>query len=139
MERVVFDTDLYIDWLQEGAREELMISGPFLRYMSTVVLMELRAGAFIPAARRAVGDLHATFSRTRRLLVPTPDTFWRAGAVLAALQSRFGYDLKRRIRLVNDCLIALSSRQIGATVFTHNRRDFTAIRQIVPFKLVVVL
>jgi hypothetical protein len=81
MERVVFDTDLYIDWLQEGAREELMVSGPFLRYMSTVVLMELRAGAFIPAARRAVEDLPATFSRTRRLLVPTPDTFWRAGAV----------------------------------------------------------
>ena len=139
MERVVFDTDLYIDWLQEGAREELMMNGPFLRYMSTVVLMELRAGAFTPTATRAVENLHTTFSRTRRLLVPTPDTFWRAGAVLATLQRRFGYDLKGRIRLVHDCLIALSSRQIGATVFTRNRRDFTAIRRVVPFKLVVVL
>jgi predicted nucleic acid-binding protein len=138
MERVIFDTDLYIDWLQEGAREELMVSGPFLRYMSTVVLMELRAGAFTPAARRAVEDLHTTFSRTRRLLAPTPDTFWRVGAVLATLQRRFGYDLKGRVRLVNDCLIALSSRQIGATVFTHNRRDFTTVRRIVPFKLVVL-
>ena len=25
MERVIFDTDLYIDWLREGAREELMV------------------------------------------------------------------------------------------------------------------
>ena len=139
MERVIFDTDLYIDWLQEGTREELMVSGPFLRYMSTVVLMELRAGAFTPAATRAVEDLHTTFSRTHRLLAPTPDTFWRVGAVLATLQRRFGYDLKGRLRLVNDCLIALSSRQISATVFTHNRRDFTTIRRIVPFKLVVVL
>jgi predicted nucleic acid-binding protein len=139
MECVVFDTDLYIDWLQEGAREELMVEGPFLRYMSTVVLMELRAGAFTPTVARAVEDLHTTFSRTRRLLAPTPETFWQAGAVLATLQRRFGYDLKKRLRLVNDCLIALSSRQIGATVFTHNRRDFAAIRQVVPFKLVVVL
>ena len=51
MERVVFDTDLYIDWLQDGAREELMVSGPFLRHMSAVVLMELRAGAFTPQLR----------------------------------------------------------------------------------------
>ena len=55
MERVIFDTDLYIDWLREGAREELLVGASFL---------------------------------------------------------------------VNDCLIALSSHQIGATVFTHNGRDF---------------
>ena len=139
MERVLFDTDLYIDWLQEGAREELLVGGPFLRYMSTVVLMELRAGAFIPVTTRAVEDLHTTFSRTRRLLTPTSETFWQVGAILATLQRRFGYDLKKRLRLVNDCLIALSSRQIGATVFTHNGQDFAAIRQITPFKLVVVL
>jgi predicted nucleic acid-binding protein len=139
MERVIFDTDLYIDWLREGAREELLVGASFLRYMSTVVLMELRAGAFTPVATRAVEDLHASFSRTRRLLSPTPETFWRAGAVLATVQRRFGYDLKKRIRLVNDCLIALSSHQIGATVFTHNGRDFATIRRIVPFKCVVVL
>jgi predicted nucleic acid-binding protein len=138
MERVLFDTDLYIDWPQEGAREELIVGGSFLRYMSTVVLMELRAGAFTPVVTRAVEDLHTTFSRTRRLLAPTPDTFWRAGSILATLQRRFGYDLRKRLRLVNDCLIALSSRQIGATVFTHNRRDFAAIRRLVPFRLVGV-
>ena len=116
-----------------------MAEASFLRYMNTVVLMELRAGAFTPAATRAVEDLHASFSRTRRRLSPIPETFWRAGAVLATMQRRFGYNLKKRMRLANDCLIALSSRQIGATVFTHNGRDFAAIRRIVPFKLVVVL
>lgn len=139
MERVVFDTDLYIDWLRDGAREEVVVEAPFLRYMSTVVLMELRAGAFTTATVRAVEDLHASFSRTQRLLAPTPETFWRAGAILATVQRRFGYDLKKRSRLVNDCLIALSSRQIGATVFTRNERDFAVIRRIIPFKLVVVL
>jgi predicted nucleic acid-binding protein len=116
-----------------------MVGAPFLRYMSTVVLLELRAGAFTPAATRAIEDLHATFSRTRRLVTPTPQTFWQAGSVLATLRRRFDYDVKKRVRLVNDCLIALSSRQIGATVFTHNGRDFATIRRIVPFKCVVVL
>ena len=139
MERVIFDTDLYIDWLQAGLREELLLTRTFLRHMSTVVLLELRAGAFTPAAIRAVDNLFDTFSRTRRLLTPTPETFRQAGAVLATMQRRVGYDVKRRTRLVNDCLIALSSRQVGATVFTHNGRDFEAIRRITPFKLVVVL
>ncbi|HEV8712306.1 MAG TPA: PIN domain-containing protein [Candidatus Binatia bacterium] len=139
MERVVFDTDLYIDWLQEGLREELILERTFLRHMSTVVLLELRAGAFTPAAIRVVENLYATFSRARRLLAPTPATFWQAGAILATLQRRLGYDLKKRTRLVNDCLIALSSRQVGATVFTRNARDFEAIRRVAPFKLIVVL
>jgi predicted nucleic acid-binding protein len=139
MERVLFDTNLYIDWLEKGAREELLVEGPFLRHMSSVVLMELRAGAFPPAAIRAVEELHTTFARSRRIVTPTAETFWQAGMILATLQRRFGYDLKKRFRRGNDCLIALSSRQIGATVFTHNGRDFAAIRQSTPFKLVVVL
>jgi predicted nucleic acid-binding protein len=39
---------------------------------------------------------------------------------------------------VNDCLIALSSRQVGATVITRNERDFRLIQQVAPFSLVVV-
>ena len=139
MERVVFDTDLYIDWIHAGLREDLFLERSFLRHMSTVVLLELRAGAFAPAAARAVDNLHAVFFRTRRLLAPTPETFWQTGDILRTLQRRRGYDLKKRFRLINDCLIALSSRQIGATVFTHNARDFEAIRQVLPFKLVIVL
>jgi predicted nucleic acid-binding protein len=103
-----------------------------------VVLLELQAGALEPAAAKAVDDLYRTFTRTGRLLSPSPDTFWRAGSVLRVLQRRHGFDLRTRFRLVNDCLIALSSRQIGATVVTRNERDFRLIRQVVPFSLVVV-
>lgn len=138
MERVIFDSDLYIDWINVGSREELLLGRWFIRYMSTVVLLELQAGALEPAAAKAVDDLYRTFTRTGRLLSPSPDTFWRAGSVLRVLQRRHGFDLRTRFRLVNDCLIALSSRQIGATVLTRNERDFRLIRQVVPFSLVVV-
>lgn len=138
MERVVFDSDLYIDWINAGSHEELFLGRWFVRYMSTVVLPELQAGAVGPAAAKAVGDLYRTFTRTGRLLSPSPETFWRAGSVLRVLQRRHGFDLRSRFRLVNDCLIALSSRQIGATVMTRNERDFRLIHRVVPFSLVIL-
>ena len=42
------------------------------------------------------------------------------------------------ILLVNDVLIALSARSIGATVVTNNARDFAAIREVRPFALTIV-
>ncbi len=138
MKRVIFDSDLYIDWMEAGRREELLLARPLIRYMSTVVLLELQAGALEPLAAEAVQDLYRTFRRVGRLLSPSSDTFWRAGSVLRTLQQRHGFDLRRSFRLVNDCLIALSSRQIGATLLTRNERDFRLIQEVAPFSLVVV-
>ncbi len=138
MERVVFDSDLYIDWINAGSHEDLLLGRWFVRYMSTVVLLELQAGAVGPAAAKAVGDLYRTFTRTGRLLSPSPETFWRAGSILRVLQRRHGFDLRSRFRLVNDCLIALSSRQVGATVITRNERDFRLIHRVVPFSLLIL-
>jgi len=90
MERVVFDLDLYIDWINLGSHEEILLDRWFVRYMSTVVLLELQAGALEPAAVKVVGDLHRTFARKRRLLSPSPETFWRTGSVLRVLQRRQG-------------------------------------------------
>ena len=40
--------------------------------------------------------------------------------------------------LVNDALIALTARSIGAAVVTRNERDFRLIRGIRPFDLEIV-
>jgi predicted nucleic acid-binding protein len=40
---------------------------------------------------------------------------------------------------VNDCLIALSNRQVGAMVITRNERDFRLIHRVVPFSLTIML
>jgi len=138
VEKVLFDTDLYIDWINAGRHEDLLLKRPFLRYMSTVVLMELRAGAARRGDQRLVEGLYETFARTGRLLNPAPQTFWEAGRALLMLQRVFRYDLRKRFQIVNDTLIALSTRQIGATLITRNARDFLAIHQVVPFRVVVV-
>jgi predicted nucleic acid-binding protein len=71
-------------------------------------------------------------------LVPSDTIFEDAGHALRALQESRGYRVAGAPSLVNDVLIALSARAIGATVLTSNARDFAAIREVRSFKLTVV-
>jgi predicted nucleic acid-binding protein len=48
-------------------------------------------------------------------------------------------DLKMKLpALVNDCLLALSARSLGATLYTRNRDDFVLLQTVRPFSLVVI-
>src|SRR5437667_144504 len=100
-------------------------------------------------ARRVLGARTETetLDRALALVVTEADidralpsaTVWEdAGHVLRALQELRGYRVAGSRSLVNDVLIALSARAIGATVVTSNARDFAAIREIRPFELTAV-
>jgi len=100
--------------------------------------MELRAGAFTRTDIKIVQALARTYRKSRRVLAPGDTEFLRAGEMLAKLQEREGYDLKKTASITNDVLIALSARQIGATVVTQNRRDFEAVRRNRHFDLLIM-
>ena len=138
MRRVVIDTNLYIDWLNQGDHEAVLFQRHGVKYLSAVVLMELFAGAFSARDQKLLHGITATFAKADRILLPSIAVYEEAGTVLRRLQASQGYSLTRTSSLVNDVLIALSARSIGATVITQNQRDFAAIREIRPFKLEVV-
>lgn len=138
MRRVVVDTNLYIDWLNVGRHEGVLFQRDAVKYLSAVVMLELYAGAFSPRDRRVVRGVVSAFDRVDRILVPSGAVYEDAGHVLRALQASSGHRVAGSPSLVNDVLIALSARSIGATVMTSNARDFAAIREIRPFKLSVV-
>lgn len=138
MRRVVVDTNLYIDWLNVGRHEGVLFQRDAVKYLSAVVMLELYAGAFSPRDRRVVRGVVSAFDRVDRILVPSGAVYEDAGHVLRALQASRGFRVAGSPSLVNDVLIALSARSIGATVMTSNARDFAAIREIRPFKLSVV-
>ncbi len=138
MRRVVIDTNLYIDWLNVGRHEDVLFARDAVKYLSAVVILELYAGARSPRDRRIVGNVVAAFDRASRLLVPSGMVYEEAGHVLRALQQSRGRQVARSGSLVNDVLIALSARSIGATVVTNNTSDFAAIRDVRAFKLTVV-
>ena len=138
MRRVVIDTNLYIDWLNEGRHEEVLFQRDAVKYLSTVVVLELYAGAFSLRDRRVLRGVVAAFNRADRLLVPSGAVWEDAGHVLRTLQTSRGHAGTGYPSLVNDVLIALSARSIGASVVTSNARDFAAIGGIRPFKLTIV-
>lgn len=135
MERVVIDTNIYIDWLNEGRHEAILFRREAVKYLSAVVLVELSAGAFSARDRRLVREVTSAFAKVGRILVPSVTTYEEAGDVLRRLQESRGYTVASAYGLVNDVLIALSARSMGATVITQNERDFVAIQTIRPFKL----
>jgi predicted nucleic acid-binding protein len=135
MRRLVVDTDIYIDWLNAGRHEEVLFQRGAVKYMSAVVLMELRAGATRIADRRVLDHLQGSYESAGRLVAPTRMVFADAGDTLRRLYAQ-GYRAGRSI--VADVLIALSARSIGATVVTRNARDYSAIAKVRPFRLSIV-
>ena len=138
MRRLILDTNLYIDWFNTGAHEPLLFQSDAVKMMSTVVMMELLAGAHAVRDRTRLHDLFRTFRKLDRLLVPSAEVYEDAGGVLRQLQAVQGYRLRQAHSLTNDVLIALSARAVGGTVVTQNQRDFLAIQSIRPFKLSLV-
>jgi predicted nucleic acid-binding protein len=138
MRRVVIDTNIYIDWFNAGRHEEVLFQRDAVKHLSAVVLMELRAGAFSARDRRLVQSVEAAFARAGRILLPSRAVFVEAGDVLRGLQAKQGFRLQSNYSIVNDVLIALSARSIGATVVTQNERHYQAINTVRPFSLVVI-
>lgn len=139
MAKHLIDTDLYIDLIQSGIilpliREIYDKDTPGI-YFSSVVAQELLAGARSPAARRRVEILYQPFERVGRVVTPTHSQWKDAGGILAkVLDDRA--DLKTKLpALVNDCLLALSARSLGATLYTRNRDDFILLQGVRSFSL----
>ena len=129
--RVLLDTNVFIDYLRDGRYGELVWGGevPRFRFLSAVVLFELRLGANTARRRRAVDRIHAAFP-PERVLAPTPRLFDRAGLLFQRLHRNSA----RRDRLgpANDVLIALTAWHAGASVVTSNVREFRRIAGWLP-------
>ena len=138
MRRIVIDTNLYVDWLNARQHESVLFQRDAVKYLSAVVVLELRAGALSTRDRRLLDRMVAPFAKAGRILLPTVRVYEEAGTVLSRLQAARGYDRVGAAALVNDVLIALSARSIGATVITQNASDFRVIQTVRPFQLEIV-
>ena len=142
MAKHLIDSDLYIDLIQSRTtlpilRELYENDAPGI-YFSSIVIQALLAGARGPRARTQVETLYRPFERAGKIVTPTHSQWKDTGDMLAkALTMR--PDLKNKLpTLVNDCLLALSARSIGATLYTRNRDDFMVLKRLRAFSLVVI-
>jgi len=139
--KVVFDTNVYIAAIQGGPQtqaHQLLLSALPRTYLSAVVAQELLSGAVDTVGERLVGRYIDRTERTGRVIAPTYEDWKEAGKVLARIGRQDAGQRMRIPRLVNDVLLALCARQIGATLYTLNREDFTLIVRYTRFALQVL-
>jgi predicted nucleic acid-binding protein len=136
--RYIFDTNIYIECMlnREFALQHTEQYGndlPFT-FFSSVVAQELLVGCADELAIRRAQNFLTPFERVGRIVNPAFQD-WKDAAhtvVKIGLRRR---DLKsKKVALVNDVMIALSCRRIGATLVTLNSQDFETIRGLIPFR-----
>lgn len=130
--KVLLDTNVFVDYLRAGLHADWVFGrvGNIIRFLSSVVLMELRLGADTPRRRRAVERITNAFPKGR-LIAPAPLLFDHAGRLFRTLYGD-GSGIADRLGPIDDLLIALTARQIGATVVTGNLNEFRQIANHLP-------
>jgi predicted nucleic acid-binding protein len=144
---LLIDTTVYLDTLQ--GRTPATVDD-LLRYRSifhsAVCLAELthvfgRLDPAHAAARKALAALGGAIDDIPRHRLFAPDTdLWGKAGMLAGKALRLrrippGQGQERR--LLNDSLIYLQARKVGAAILTRNVRDFDLLEQLVPSGTVV--
>ena len=135
--KLLLDTNVFVDYLRAGLHADLVFGrvSDTIRFLSSVVLMEFRLGADTLWRKRAVDRIKAAFPRGR-LIAPAPQLFDDAGRLFRVLYGD-GSGLGDRLGPINDLLIALTARQIGAAVVTSNLKEFRRIAGQLPGLAVV--
>lgn len=136
--KYVFDTNVYIRCLldrdfalQHAARYASRV--PFT-FVSAVVVQELVVGCVDEAAVERAEKFFTPFEKAGRIL-STSYGDWKEAAIVAVRIAARRPDLKsKKVMLLNDILIALSCRRIGAILVTLNSVDFEVIRRFVRFR-----
>lgn len=108
-------------------------------YHSGTAIAELvhRLGSRIPSNKQET-DAHRVLTETikdipdHRIVAP-PAQIWAEAGILAGIRARTGgFQQAQSQDALNDALIFLQAREIGAAVLTANVTDFDILQQIVP-------
>ena len=140
--RYVLDTNLFIEAFRDQSANVALQRfhegfAPF-EYLSAVVVQELRAGTRSRADLRKLDrNVLDPFIDIGRLVTPSFRAWQMSGDVLARLAQSERRNLGTVTKAFgNDILLALSCREAGLTLVTHNTHDFARIQRVVPFRFV---
>lgn len=142
MPRYVLDTNIYVAADRDAgwAEEVEQFSAAYLPFLHfhAVVAQEILAGT-IDRRREKLAEesLVLPFERRGRIIAPSFAAWKSAGRILSRLVRRKlvspgGF----RRSFLNDCVLAASCREVGATLITLNRGDFDLIRRVHTFEFI---
>ncbi|MFQ5686825.1 MAG: type II toxin-antitoxin system VapC family toxin [Candidatus Scalindua sp.] len=110
MLKKLIDTNIFIDRFSSSDLYNNIFLSEGQIYLSSIVLMELRAGAHTKQTIKAVNELRNFFKRLNRIITPSLKDYDKVGEAIVKLQSMKGYTIKKCASITNDCLIATSAK-----------------------------
>ena len=140
--KYIIDSDLYIELIRTGQYHDIIAEiysrGTPNIYFSSVVAHELLSGVINETGRKSVEAVLMPFEKIGRIVTPGYTVWKEAGYILSKLRSEKPHLKSKLPQMINDALIAMSARSIGATVVTLNSSDFEAIKAVRNFLYVTV-
>jgi predicted nucleic acid-binding protein len=134
--KAIPDTSFLIEHFRKETVQEAFLN--LNRYyhiaFSSVVLMELLAGAFDPKERKLIDQIARNFT----VISVTAQQRFLCGEIMQKLSKDKKVDRERVRGLLADILIAISVRGTGAVLITRNEKDFKLIREVYDFKYLTV-
>ena len=136
---ILLDTNVYLLAMrsEDGAAffERRFLPLVFQTYIAGVVVEELYAGALDSQGVRLVERYVGALERAGRVVAPNFQDWKEAGKIIARITQREPGLKSKAQQILNDILLALCARRIGADLYTFNRDDFDLIRRHRPFSL----
>jgi len=140
--KVVLDTNVYVSACRSETRRAHFRTTFFpllpVTFLTAVVAYELRVNAADRPTQQRVLEFIGPMERSGRCIAPNFTDWTEAAAMVAAIIQRDRSWRSKLPALLNDILIALCARRIGATLFTYNAKDFRLIRRHKDFNLRVL-
>ena len=134
--KAVPDTSFLIEHFRKGTIQDtfLALNRFYHITFSSVVLMELLAGAYEKKEQRLIEQIQNNFT----VITPTRRQWHTSGKIMLKLRKDKKTDPLRIKGLLADILIAASVRDIGAVLITKNDKDFRLIKEVFDFKYLAV-
>ena len=107
-------------------------------HLSSVVAYEFYVNAQDSRTRGLTQEFIRPMERSGRVITPTFDDWVEASDIVTAVEQKDRGWRSKLPALLNDILIALCARRIGATLLTYNKDDFQLIHRHKDFSLRVL-
>lgn len=137
--KYLLDTNVYLGAVRSEEKRTQFRQSFFplfpATFLSSVVAYELYVNSQNSRTRGLVQEFISPMERTGRVVNPTFEDWVEASAVVTAIEEKDRGWRSKLPALLNDILIALCARRIGATLLTYNKDDFRLIRRHKNFSL----
>jgi predicted nucleic acid-binding protein len=137
--KYLLDTNVYLEAVRSEETRARFRKAFFpllpATFLSAVVAYELSVNARRRQTQTLVRELVRPMERTGRVVSPAFDDWLEASEVVTAIGERDRRWRSKLPALLNDVLIALCARRVGAMLLTYNRDDFRLIHRHTDFSL----